>query len=124
LLNVKHGDLLCIDQPAAELPEEQKALWRQLGLEPKSFDNVRYLLPHGKDTPRTGLPNSFAIPQNHWFTYAYALPDAYQKLDLLLSQIPDTHDTLSAIIGEISAGLSNASTGRWGPGGDWRNVRD
>jgi hypothetical protein len=126
LLNVKHGDLLCIDQPAAEMPEEQKALWGRLGLSPKPFDNVRYLLPHGKDTPRKRRPspNSFVIPRSNRFIYAYALPDAYQKLDLLLSQIPDTHDTLSAIIGEISAGLSDASTGRWGPWGDWCNVRD
>jgi hypothetical protein len=124
LLNVKHGDLLCIDQPAAELPEEQKALWEQLGLQPKPFDNVRYLLPHGKDTPRTGHPNSFVIPRSNWFIYAYALSDAYQKLDLLLSQIPDPYDTLGAMIGEISAGLSDASTGRWGPWGDWCNVRD
>ena len=124
LLNVKHGDLLCIDQPAAELPEEQKALWRQLGLEPKSFDNVRYLLPHGKDTPRTKRPNSFTVPQNDWFIYAYALSDAYQKLDLLLSQIPDPYDTLGAMIGEISAGLSNPRIGKWGPSGKWQNVRD
>jgi hypothetical protein len=85
---------------------------------------VRYLLPHGKDTPRTKRPNSFTVPQNDWFIYAYALSDAYQKLDLLLSQIPDPYDTLGAMIGEISAGLSNPRIGKWGPSGKWQNVRD
>jgi hypothetical protein len=122
LLNVKHGDLLCIDQPAAELPEEQKALWEQLGLQPKPFDNVRYLLPHGKDTP--SRPNSFTTPENNWFVYAYALQDTYQKLDLLLSQIPDPYDTLGAMIGEISAGLSNPRTGKWGPSRKWQQVHN
>ena len=124
LLNVKHGDLLCIDQPAAELPEEQKALWEQLGLQPKPFDNVRYLLPHGKDTPSTGRPNSFTTPENNWFVYAYALQDTYQKLDLLLSQIPDPWDTLGALIGEISAGLSDPRTGQWRPSGKWQHVHN
>jgi hypothetical protein len=124
LLNVKHGDLLCIDQPAAELPEEQEALWEQLGLEPKPFDRVRYLLPHGNDTPSRGRPNSFTTPENNWFVYAYALQDTYQKLDLLLSQIPDPYDTLGAMIGEISAGLSDPGTGGWGPSGKWQNVRN
>jgi hypothetical protein len=123
LLNVKHGDLLCIDQPAAEMPEEQMALWGRLGLSPKPFDNVRYLLPHGKDTPRTGRPNSFVIPRSNWFIYAYALSDAYQKLDLLLSQIPDPYDTLGAMIGEISAGLSDPRTGNWKPSGKWQHVQ-
>jgi len=124
LLNVKHGDLLCIDQPAAELSEEQKALWEQLGLQPKPFDNVRYLLPHGKDTPSTDRPNSFTTPENNRFVYAYALQDTYQKLDLLLSQIPDPYDTLGAMIGEISAGLSNPRTGKWGPSRKWQQVHN
>ncbi len=55
ILNVKHGDLLRIDERGPELPPEQKEMWEALGLDPKPFKNVRYLLPRG---PK-GQPNSF-----------------------------------------------------------------
>jgi len=125
ILNVKHGDLLSIDQPPASglLPEEHE-LWEALGLTPKPFENVRYLLPHGKDTPRTGRPNSFRIPEHNWFLYAYSLQDTYDKLDLLLSNIPDPWDTVGSLIGEIHQGLSDPKTGQWGPTGQWKSVTD
>ncbi|MGB9830139.1 MAG: ATP-binding protein [Thermotoga caldifontis] len=125
ILNVKHGDLLTIDQPPKEeLLREQHEMWKRLGLTPQPFTNVRYLLPYGKDTPSTGRPNSFRIPQRNWFLYAYSLQDTYDKLDLLFSNIPDPWDTIGALIGEIQQGLSNPKTGLWGPSGNWRNVID
>ncbi len=125
ILNVKHGDLLSIDQPPAKgLEPEHHERWERLGLMPKPFDNVRYLLPHGKDTPTTGRPNSFRIPERNWSIYAYSLQDTYTKLDLLLSQFPDPWDTLAALIGEIMQGLSDPHTGHWGPSGSWQNVAD
>ncbi|MEM2696126.1 MAG: ATP-binding protein [Thermoproteota archaeon] len=123
ILNVKHGDLLSIDQPPeGGLEPEQHELWKRLGLMPRPFNNVRYLLPHGKDTPTTGYPNSFRIPERNWSIYAYSLEDTYDKLDLLLSNIPDPWDTIGALIGEITQGLSDPQTGRWGPRGRWQNV--
>ena len=120
ILNVKHGDLLSIDQPPKDgLEPEQHELWERLGLMPKPFDNVRYLLPHGKDTPRTGHPNSFRLPEHNWSIYAYSLQDTYNKLDLLLSRIPDPWDTIGALIGEIMQGLSDPNTGHWGPQKNW-----
>jgi len=108
LLNVKYDDLLHIHEPR-ELLEEEKALWAQLGLEPKPWpaDRVHYLLPNGKQTHTTGRPNCFAdpLPQQHK-VYAYALRETAPKLDLLFSDIPDPNDTLGAIIGEIMSGLS------------------
>jgi hypothetical protein len=125
ILNVKHGDLLSIDQPPKSgLEPEQHEMWERLGLTPKPFDNVRYLLPYAKDTPTTGRPNSFRLPERNWAIYAYSLQDTYTKLDLLLSQIPDPWDTLGALIGEISAGLSDPRTGHWGPRGEWASVTD
>lgn len=125
ILNVKHGDLLTIDQPPREgLSPEQHELWETLGLTPQPFSNVRYLLPYGKDTQTTGRPNSFRIPERNWFLYAYSLADTYNKLDLLLSNIPDPWDTVGALIGEITQGLSDPRTGQWGPRGRWQNVTD
>lgn len=125
ILNVKHGDLLTIDQPPSRgLTPEQHEMWERLGLMPQPFSNVRYLLPYGKDTPTTGRPNSFRIPERNWFLYAYSLADTYSKLDLLLSNIPDPWDTVGALIGEITQGLSDPRTGRWGPRGRWQNATD
>ncbi len=125
ILNVKHGDLLTIDQsPPGGLSPEQHEMWERLGLTPQPFSNVRYLLPYGKDTPTTGRPNSFRIPERNWFLYAYSLADTYDKLDLLLSNIPDPWDTVGALIGEIHQGLSDPRTGQWGPRGRWQQVTD
>jgi hypothetical protein len=125
ILNVKHGDLLSIDEPpSGGLSPEQHEMWEVLGLSPQPFSNVRYLLPHGKDTPTTGRPNSFRLPDRNWSLYAYSLQDAYDKLDLLLSNIPDPWDTVGALIGEIHQGLSDPRTGHWGPRGKWRDVTD
>ncbi len=125
ILNVKHGDLLTIDQePRRGLEPEQHEMWEAMGLSPRPFENVRYLLPHGKDTHHTGQPNSFRIPERDWFTYAYSLQDTYDKLDLLMSQIPDPWDTLGALLGEISNGLADRNTGQWKPSGQWQDVRD
>jgi len=125
ILNVKHGDLLSIDQPPdTGLSPEEHGLWEAMGLTPKPFDNVRYLLPYGKDTPTTGRPNSFRLPEQNWFAYAYSLADTYNKLDLLLSNIPDPSDTVGALIGEIHQGLSDPKTGLWKPAGKWKSVTD
>lgn len=126
LLNVKHGDLLHINEPNPNLDEETKALWEAIGLEPKPFENVRYLLPWGKNSQRDGRPNSFSIPDSNWKMYAYALEDAYDKLDLLLSQIPDPHDTIGSLIGEIREGLSGPRgwqpTQKWANATTWHNL--
>lgn len=103
LLNVKQADLLQIDKPDMALSEEQKGLWREIGLEPKPFENVRYLLPRNKD----GKPSSFPpIPKNYML-YAYDLEGAADKLDLLLSNASDPSGTIEGICGEIMSGVQN-----------------
>ncbi len=127
ILNVKHGDLLRLDRPSPRgLSAEDYEMWEALGLEPKPFTDVRYLLPWGKDTHRTGQPNSFLVPADLGKVnlYAYSLQDTYDKLDLLLSHVPDPWDTLGALIGEVTMGLSDPNTGEWGPSGEWKDVSD
>jgi len=108
LLNVKFDDLLRIHEPR-ELPEEQLALWKQLGLRPEPWpeDRVHYLLPWGKQTQITGKPNTFADPPPPHKAYAYALREAVTKLDLLFSNIPDGAGTLASVIGEVMTGISS-----------------
>lgn len=100
ILNVKHGDLLQIDQ-AVKLPPEEHEKWETLGMVAKAFSNVMYLLPSG---PR-GEPNSFVEPSRPPTVYAYALSDAIDKLDLLLSDVSDSSGAMDALIGDVMHGM-------------------
>jgi hypothetical protein len=102
IMNVKHGDLLKIDEPPIHLDEKQKSLWLKLGLEPKPFENVHYLLPRAKN----GEANCFYQPRQSKI-YAYELDDCVDKLDLLFSSVPDPTETIDSLVGEISNGLMN-----------------
>lgn len=118
ILNVKHGDLLKIDEPPSNLNENQKALWLRLGLEPRPFQHVHYLLPRGKN----GEANSFVRPRQ-FRTYAYELNDCNDKLDLLFSSIPDPTETIDSLLGEISTGLSSR-VGKWARVQSWTDLID
>jgi len=125
ILNVKHGDLLTLDQPPDKgLSVKDHGDWECMGLNPKPFDDVHYFLPEGKDSSTTGRPNSFRLPERNWCRYAYSLEDTYQNLDLLLSNTLDPWETIGALIGEITQGLSDPKTGLWGPYGKWIDVSD
>ncbi|MGE5446050.1 MAG: hypothetical protein ACM3SR_15895 [Ignavibacteriales bacterium] len=99
IMNVKHGDLLQIDQKPTKLDEAQKALWIKLGVEPKPFENVHYFLPRAKNRSA----NSYIVPRDHKI-FSYSLEDSVQKLDLLFSGIPDPTDTIDSLVGEIING--------------------
>ncbi|MEW6102364.1 MAG: ATP-binding protein [bacterium] len=109
LLNVKHGDLLQIDQRReGTFSVSEMEMWEAFGLTPEPFpsDKVHYWLPRGK----TGLPNSFLEP-NFYETYAYDLPSTSDKLDLLFAHIPDAYATLESIVSEIKEGIRNNEPG-------------
>lgn len=120
LINVKYNDLLAIDEaPEGGLESDQIALWRRLGLEPKPFDNVTYLLPAGTDSQRDpGRANCYPPQPDLIKTkiYAYELRDCVDKLDAMLADVPDEYGVLDAIIGITREGLE-------GNQGDWQNVR-
>ena len=124
LLNVKQNDLLTIDKPVKGLKPEEHTLWESLGLKPQPFHNVRYLLPCGKDTQTTGLPNCFGEPPDQFQTYAYSLADVVGDKSKpgpglsLLVRVPDPWDTLGALIGELQQGLMNQEP-RWKDVNTW-----
>lgn len=125
ILNVKYHDLLTIDEkPEPELPEEQKELWRKLGLDPRPFQNVVYLLPAGKDSERDPLrANSYYQPDLLTEThdtkiYAYELRDCVDKLPALLSDVPDEYGVIEAIVGHIQDGLDPKR-----PKKEWADVK-
>jgi len=114
ILNVKHGDLLQIDQRRdQDFSVEEMEMWEALDLIPQPFppDKIHYYLPRGRDGRR---PNSFLVPDIYQ-TYAYDVESTADKLDLLFAQIPDAYFTLESIISEIKEGIRNNEP-------DFRNV--
>jgi hypothetical protein len=106
ILNVKHGDLLQIDQRRERgFSTQEMEMWESLGLTPEPFpsDKVHYYLPRGRDGRR---PNSF-LELDFSEPYAYDLEGTADKLDLLFAQIPDAYFTLESIISEIKEGIKN-----------------
>jgi len=127
LLNVKQNDLLVIDKPRKGMRPEEHEIWDELGVKPRPFENVRYLLPWGKDTQTTGLPNCFGEPPDQFQTYAYGLEDVVGNrvnpgpgLGLLI-RVPDPWDTLGALIGEIQHGVSNLEP-KWRSATTWNSL--
>jgi hypothetical protein len=122
LLNVKQNDLLVIDRERKGIKPEELVKWEFLGLKPQPFENVRYLLPWGKETQTTGLPNCFGEPPDQFQTYSYSLEDVIGDrarpgpgLSLLI-RVPDPWETLGALIGEIQQGIGNSEK-------KWQTVR-
>jgi DNA helicase HerA-like ATPase len=91
IFNVKHADLLHIDEAPTDLREVDKEMFNSLGLPIEQFDNVEYLLPRDQ----TGNPDSDSPPSNY-NTYAFSLQDVHSDLDLLLAELPDPSFTLDA----------------------------
>jgi len=118
LLNVKHGDLLHINEPNDKLTEKDRQLWKSLHLDYNPFTNVHYCLPRKYD----GYGPNSQNPPDEYKIYAYELKDVADKLDLLFSNIPDPYSTIESIIGEISNGLQELKEGRGGK--VWENVHD
>jgi hypothetical protein len=127
LLNVKQNDLLVIDKARKGVKPEELAVWEFIGLRPQPFENVRYLLPWGKETQTTGLPNIFGDLPDQFQTYAYSLQDVVGDkanpgpgLGLLI-RVPDPWDTLGALIGEIQHGVANQEP-KWRNVATWNNL--
>jgi len=123
ILNVKHGDLLQIDQRREQdLSTEEMEMWETLGLTPEPFpaDKIHYYLPRGKD----GNPNSSLIPAAYNI-YAYDLGGTIDKLDFLFTGVSDTSGALEALIGDVMHGIIARREG--GPFRDvhsWGNLLD
>lgn len=93
IFNVKHSDLLHIDEPANDLTDQDREMYKRLGLDITPFENVTYFLPRGK----TGNPDSDEPPHNYQL-YAYSLEDVYHSLDLLFAEVPDPQFTIDAFV--------------------------
>lgn len=115
IFNVKHSDLLHIDEEPDDLTEYDRRMHQELGLEIRPFENVSYFLPRG----RRGQPDSDEPPPNYQL-YAYSLQDVYGDLDLLFAEVPDPQFTIDAFIRYVR---DNWQHGRVVFEGEYRNRR-
>lgn len=108
LFNVKGRDLMAIDEPNTELSDNDKQIYKDLGLEVEPFHNVRYYYPYGKG----GHLQSYAAPEDiasqksrHIaFPYKFSFEQSLDMLDLLLANEDDSTGTLESCVNFIING--------------------
>ena len=107
-LNVKGRDLLAIDEPNEELPENDKKMYTELGLETKPFGNVKYFYPYSKDLKSTTYADIKDVRSQQElkkaFQYKYLFEDDKESLDLLFANIDDPTQTMESIVSYITSG--------------------
>jgi len=107
-LNVKGRDLLAIDEPNEELPENDKKMYAELGLETKPFGNVKYFYPYSKDIKSTTYADIKDVRSQQElkkaFQYKYLFEDDKESLDLLFANIDDPTQTMESIVSYITSG--------------------
>lgn len=107
LFNVKGRDLMAIDEPNHELKEEDKAIYKELGLEAVPFKNVTYYYPYDNQRPCHVLSN--ADPKDvrkqnaekKAFSYKFPCENYLDKLDLLLANENDSTGTMESCVNYI-----------------------
>ena len=104
-LNVKGRDLLTIDQPGQPLSDFDKAMYKDMGLEEKPFQNVRYFYPYGgRDTIKSYVrPEVFETQckAKRAKKFKFSFNEDKENLDLLFSNVDDPTQTMESIINFI-----------------------
>ena len=116
VLNVKGRDLLALDEPNDELGDDDRELYKELGLDAEPFKNVTYFYPHNIQFPSTyGKPERVEkqISEGNGFRFKYTFDDDRDNLDLLFANIDDPNQTMESITNYISSGQ-----------GDFANIRE
>jgi hypothetical protein len=122
-LNVKGRDLLAIDEPNEELPENDKKMYQNLGLDIQPFSNVRYFYPYSKDIKSTTYADIADVKNQQElkkaFQYKYLFEDDKESLDLLFANIDDPTQTIESIVSFITSG-----EGTFNGVTNWQDLKD
>jgi DNA helicase HerA-like ATPase len=125
MFNVKGRDLLAIDEPNESLTKEDKAIYKDLGLEPTPFKNVNYYYPYSEDNRSKtfsygdGKDLSAQFDQKKAFKFKYVYEDDKENLDLLFANVDDSTGTMDSIINFIINGQ-----GEFGNIKHWTEFKD
>ena len=106
-LNVKGRDLLAVNEQNEELPENDKKMYKELKLETKPFENVKYFYPYSKDIKSTTYADKNnvenQIKNKKAYQYKYIFEDDKESLDLLFANIDDPTQTMESIVSFITS---------------------
>jgi hypothetical protein len=113
--NVKGRDLMAIDEPNMELSDNDKDIYRDLGLSVEPFKNVRYYYPYSKEIEEN--IQSYAKPEDvkrqkqndKASVYKFTFEKSQDKLDLLLANEDDSTGTLESCVNYVINGGGNFS---------------
>ncbi|WP_446011468.1 ATP-binding protein [Candidatus Electrothrix sp.] len=102
VLNVKGRDLLTLDKrpDSGQFTEADAKRYKELGIEPNPFDNVKYFFPYEQDD----FSNTYAqkdyvdelIEEKKGFRYKYSFDKDLDSLDLLFANIEDSTGTMES----------------------------
>lgn len=106
--NVKGRDLMAIDEPNDNLPEEDKKIYEKLGLPAEPFKNVKYYYPYSSNDNQANV-QSYALPQDvkiqqesgKAFSYKFTFENAQENLDLLLANEDDSTGTMESCVNHV-----------------------
>ncbi len=116
ILNVKGRDLLALDEENTHLTENDKDVYKMLGIEPKPFTNVKYFYPYSKNnaTPVTyGKDFENQRASNKAFQFKYTYGEDKEKIEMLFANIDDNNGTMESIVAHISSNNDFASIDSW-----------
>jgi hypothetical protein len=131
LFNTKGGDLLYLDKPADmnELKEDDHALYRACGIEPKPFQKVRYYAPYDRDGRQLNTLRRNAELEgegNPTEPFTFGLKEAIKHVEVLLNR-DDLDAKADAYLQYLNDRFIEGSGGRIGGQGDVRrasNIRE
>lgn len=106
-LNVKGRDLLTIDEPATDLPDDSKAMYKEMGLELQPFQNVKYFYPRPKNNEISA--SSYVrkdtydsqVHRGQAFKYAFNYQQDKENIELLFANVEDPQQTMESIVNFI-----------------------
>lgn len=108
MLNVKGRDLLAIDEANNELTDDDKKVYKDLGINLSPFKNVKYFYPYSKDIRTTTYADVNDVESqkklNKAYHYKYLFDEDKESLDLLFSNIDDPQQTMESIVNYIISG--------------------
>lgn len=107
-LNVKGRDLLAIDEENTDLNEGDLEKYRNLGIKPEPFKNVKYFYPYSSDyttstyAKKDDVKSHLEIGKAEMYKYIYEYDK--ESIDLLFSNVDDPNQTMESIVNVIASG--------------------
>ncbi|MDR2385013.1 MAG: ATP-binding protein [Tannerella sp.] len=124
--NVKGRDLLGLNEPNDELPDEDQRIYEKMGWDKEAFKNVKFYYPFSTNKNAEHV-QSYAdledihrqIDSNEAFKYKYIYEKDKNNIDLLLANEEDSTGTMDSIVNLI---LNNQ--GNFGEIQTWQKFLD